>query len=201
MTTKKLLGISALILTLLALTVIGGVIVWALSWEHPVDVGAQEEYWSARTAEIQEHSKAWNEQNIVKYQIGIRLTYTSECKREVTIENNVVTQTTRDNCEEMPLASLKTVDDLFAFIKTVVDAKGCGSNGCECDGPLVMNVIYDQQYKFPQLAKPVSHREEIWRFKREKLISFGENFLYGNTCAVSFDAGTEWEIYSFAPLN
>lgn len=202
MTTKKLLGFSLFVLTVLALTVIVGVILWALSWEHPVDVGVQEEYWSARTAEIQEHTKAWNEQNITKYQIGMRFSHTSECTLEAVIENNVVVQTIKDTCHEAAYADLKTIDGLFAFIKAVADAKGCGANGCDCDGPLVMDVVYDEQYKFPQTAKPVSHREEIWRFKKAKVIPWGERFEYDHqACSVHYDDGIDWEIYSFTPLN
>lgn len=202
MTTKKVLGISLLVLTLLALTVIVSVILWALSWEHPVDVGAQEDYWRARTAEIQEHTKTWNEQNIIKYQMGIRFSHTSECDLEAIIEKNVVVQTIKDTCQEAAYANLKTVDGLFAFIKSVADAQGCGANGCDCDGPLVMDVVYDQQYKIPQTAKPVSHREEIWRFKKAKVIPLWERFDYNpQSCSVHYDDGIDWEIYSFTPLN
>lgn len=202
MTTKKLLGISTLILTLLTLIAGGIGVWWVLSLERPIDDAVQNEYWNTQTTQIEARTKLWAEQNIIKYKIGIRFSHTSECALEAVIENNVVVQTIKDTCQEAAYANLKTVDGLFAFIKSIADAQSCGANGCDCDGPLVMDVVYDQQYKFPQAAKPVSHREEIWRFKRAKVISLSESFDYdGKTCAVNYDAGIDWEIYSFTPLN
>lgn len=198
---RKFAGISLFVLAVLVL-VIGTLSQWIISLEYMPNYAAQEEYWDKQNADVQEHIKAWEEQKITKYQLTMHLSYTSECERKVTIENNAVTQTFKDTCKSSAYTKLKTIDDLFALINAVAKAKSCGTNGCDCDGPTVMDVVYDKQYKFPQTAKPVSHREETWRFKKAKVFPFVEDFMIGRKfCTLLGEFGIGWAIYSFTLLQ
>jgi hypothetical protein len=146
-------------------------------------------YWNEQSVEIQKHKKIWSEQDITKYRIGINLLgYPENCSRELVVDDNVITQVIKDDCKYA--SDFGTVDSLFSMIQRMVDNKMCGANGCDCDGPFIIDAVYDEKYGFPKIGNPATHPEKRWMFGA-KFFSF---------CTLLGDLGIGWNVYSFSPI-
>jgi len=161
---------------------------------------APEQYWDEKAKEIQNRTQVWSEQKITRYKMGIQFSYISRCAKELVIENDKVVQVIKDDCTQSDFSKFNTIDDLFALLKAEIDSKHCGPNGCDCDGPSISDIVYDEKYKFPKMATPASHPEERWRFEKHSLI-LPDDFFGRRFCTLLGEFEIGWNINTFLPLK
>ena len=153
-------------------------------------------YRRAKIDEVQAHKQMWFEQKITSYKIGIRfMGYMSEFPQEYTVLDGVSDRmNSGENCNDYDCA-FPTIDDLFDRLIQKNLSRYCGRDGCACNGPWTMDVIYDERYKFPKTANRINDYAARGMFKNwweERPLCLGY---------VDFDMIYGWEIYSFIPID
>jgi hypothetical protein len=145
----------------------------------------QEQYWRTKLEEVQYQKQLWTNQKITKYKLEVReLTYNQNYTRTIIVGSDTVVENAAREC--------CFIEELFSSIETVIEQKRCGNNGCECDGPIVTDVVYDETYHFPKTGKLMNHPEEGWKFGPRPTFC---------TFLGDLSIGTSWEIYSFTSLE
>jgi hypothetical protein len=157
-----------------------------------LSIGVQELYWRAKANDVDNHAQWWREQKIIKYKMGIRWFGLSTGSQELVINDKKVEQMRTNNCNN---CSSTTIEDLFAFVENLNKARHCGANGCECDGPFIMDVVYDTKYSFPQKANPTYDSMALWMYRID-LMKPGKGF-----CTMLGNLGIGWEVFSFTPMQ
>lgn len=156
----------------------------------------QDQFWAEQTEKVQYQRQLWNAQKISKYKLKIGFV---DCIQEVIVENNHAPQIIKD-CSE---SRFITISQLFNQIETVLGMHACGPNGCDCDGPYIIEAVYDEKYHFPKSGKPVYASHETWRYQKINLIEslshpFTKKFC---TLLAGLPWSESWEVYSFTPMK
>lgn len=191
MTRKRVLGISLIIIFVLAFLYI-----------FPPNAVLQELYWQAKIAEVESYRQQWAEQKIIKYQIGITMWENGECRRELIVENNQIVQIIKEDCGGR---GVHTIDEMFSLLKKIaVKYRVCGPNSCVCDGPFVIEATYDAGYKFPKTVDTIYDEKESWRFEKTNIFGipdfFANNTRFCTLLGYPYEWGA-WDIDTFVPLK
>lgn len=152
----------------------------------------KDHYWQTKLAEVQTHRQIWSKQKISTYKIGIRAIAPLECSQELLIHNNAPVQIMQNNCYGYVFF---TVETLFAIMEKIIGERNCNLGGCHC-GRMAVDVVYDEEYKFPKIAKSYYDRGDWWMFENKAgWFSCWENaYLYS-------PYSIDYEIYSFIPTE
>ncbi len=62
------------------------------------------------------------------------------------------------------IMEMLTVAELFARAERAISAPECGPNGCICDGPIIVDVVYDSALGYPQRLDYRVSPENRWRY-------------------------------------
>ena len=158
----------------------------------------QESYWAEQKEKVQYQMQLWNEQKIIKYQVDFLSQDDNKCIRQVVVENDNVSKIIND----CPKASFSKISQMFDDINGMLDNHVCGPNSCECDGPYIIDAVYDEKYHFPKSGKTNYHPQESWRFKKTNILML-PNLLEGRKyCTLlGYSWGEAWEVVSFIPMK
>jgi hypothetical protein len=85
--------------------------------------------------------------------------------------------------------AIMSVTGLFARIDKLSQSPLCGPNGCGCDGPLEIRVVYDTQLGYPALIEQELRPDERWRYFEYWV----HNSVGGGCTAVGYE-GTRIEV-------
>lgn len=94
-----------------------------------------------------------------------------ECEQDFEVRDGKVSYRHRDECPTNPvagasggLANLYTVQRLFERIDETLNGPSCGPNGCICDGPIQLEVVYHPQLGYPQRITWALGQGQRWRY-------------------------------------
>lgn len=158
----------------------------------------QEQFWTEQTEKVQHQRQLWNAQKITKYKLKIGFIL-YDCVQEVIIESNHTPQIIKDCLD----SRLMTISQLFNQIETVLGMHACGPNGCDCDGPYIIEAVYDEKYHFPKSGKPTYASQESWRYQKTNILRLPN--LLGDRKYCTMLSGLpwseSWEVVSFTPMK
>ncbi len=135
-------------------------------------VGSFLAYCSSPMTQLSEARALWQSQNITAYRIAVQYQIPLyECQQDFDVRDEQVAYRYKDECQVTPVAGSFTgqfepliVSDLFQRIEDTFTNPDCGPNGCACDGPIGVDVVYDSKYGFPQKLTYRIVPELRWRY-------------------------------------
>jgi hypothetical protein len=137
------------------------------------------------------YRQKWLARPFANYEMDISVDALAQCQTRYTVIDEQVTDvvSTGQGCNEL----VYSVSDLFAEIEK---DRGCGPNGCGCDGPIGAEAEYDETLGYPT-------RIEI-RLMPERRLSFPDYWAkklpFYSYCTDAGFIGTIIEVNSLTPI-
>jgi hypothetical protein len=103
----------------------------------------------------------WQKNAVSHYRLTLNYSELNDCQLKVEIKNGKVISRQKNTCSTIP--SVQTVTDLFQHIESANNQK-CGPNGCACDGPLAVDVVYDSQLGYPRQIQMRLQPQKRWLY-------------------------------------
>ena len=133
--------------------ILGGavVLIAGLWWTGPLAWKRAQERAAARatTAQLQELEAAkarWAARPFSRYRLAVQADSSlARCAQDLEVHGTEPAIVLENTCP-----STLTMEDLLASIESTITARECGPNGCECDGFVAIDVVYDQQWGYPR---------------------------------------------------
>jgi len=145
----------------------------------------------------------WTTTGYVDYRIVVALnSATFTCEMDFEVRGGTVSEMHSSTCPGIGggqrMAERYTIGALFERIQTHVDARlPCGTNGCQCDGILGLEVAYDSALGYPvRLDQPP--RPELRFFTFDYWGALLRGIL---TCPAQASDSTQIEVRSLTPLK
>jgi hypothetical protein len=115
------------------------------------------------------------------------------CRQDVEVRDERVIAVLSNTCPRSPM----TVTNLFVEIERYILTIGgqCGPNGCDCDGPIGVDVIYDSRLGYPRQLEVRSKPELRWRY-----LAYWRRVLSGGGCTLVGFGGPAIEVVALTPL-
>jgi hypothetical protein len=174
---RKLLIVTAGALT--ALLIAGGV-VWLFLPRLGVNPLPPQSRWALRTFD--------------EYRLAYHISGLVDCRVEVEVQGEVPisSQTTPAGGA---FCAVMSVTGLFKRIDTLAGGPHCGPNGCGCDGPVTLAVVYDSQLGYPLLIERQLRPDLRWQYFEDWV----HELVQGGCTAVGY-IGTKIEVTSLTPV-
>ena len=175
---RRYLLLATTIVALLSCAAVGLALQWAPSQEQSLA--------AARAL--------WDRRPFSRYRMVTEHTGGLEtCRQDVEVWDERVVAVLSNTCPRSPM----TVVNLFLEIERYILTIGgqCGPNGCACDGPIGVDVVYDSRLGYPRRLKVRSKPEQRWQYP-----AYWRRLLSGGGCTlIGFD-GPAIEVVSLTPL-
>jgi Family of unknown function (DUF6174) len=118
----------------------------------------------------------WQRNAVSHYRLSLNYSNLDNCQQEVEIKDDKVISRKKNTCSTIP--SVQTITDLFQYIESANNQK-CGPNGCACDGPIAVNVVYDSQLGYPRQIEMQLQPQKRWLYYNSV-----EDFYPGRPCTL-----------------
>lgn len=118
----------------------------------------------------------WQKNSVSHYRLTLNYSHLNDCQQDVEIKDEKVISRQKNTCSEIP--SVQTVTELFQHIESANNQE-CGPNGCVCDGPLAVNVVYDSQLGYPRQIEMRLQPQKRWLYYDSV-----EDFYPGKMCTL-----------------
>jgi len=116
----------------------------------------------------------WQGKAVSHYRLTLHYSHLNDCQQQIEIKDEKVISRQKNTCATIP--SVQTITDLFHHIESANNQK-CGPNGCACDGPVAVNVIYDSQLGYPRQIEMQLQSQKRWLYYDSV-----EDFYPGRLC-------------------
>jgi hypothetical protein len=137
----------------------------------------------------QTNFNTWNSQAPGKYRIVVQYDYTFYvpfCLQDIEVQNGKIVAVRQNTCSQPGYeATPQNISDLFGRIDKALASNQCGSNGCECDGYIVPEVLYDSKYGYPRSMQLTMKRDNSDPSNLKRSCSNG-NFTPSKFTVISF---------------
>jgi hypothetical protein len=117
------------------------------------------------------------------------------CRQEIEVAGDRVAAVLQNTC---PHPARTTVSDLFDRIEYYHTQRPCGPNGCDCDGAVGAQVVYDTLLGYPQQLHIASQRASRWQHT-----AYWKNRLQNGgrlKCVLAGYRGPRFSIVSLTPV-
>ena len=119
----------------------------------------------------------WTARNLNHYRLVVVKSEhprsSDQCQQDIEIQDEKVITVFQDTCKDSLFVKRViseqpslTITDLFHQIEHYTSKRQCGPNGCQCDGVIRANVVYDTQFGYPHTMsielKPFPYQNWIW---------------------------------------
>ncbi len=138
----------------------------------------------------------WHAQHLDRYKLLIEHRgLLSRCQQEVEIAAEQIVAVAENSC---PYPATTTITGLFATTERYMAERPCGPNGCDCDGSMKVDVVYNQQLGYPQQLVIRTQLAERWQH-----LDYWRN-LWKNQgrlrCAVAGYSGPNIRVLALTPV-
>jgi hypothetical protein len=115
------------------------------------------------------------------------------CRQDVEIADERVVAVFANTCSRSPI----TVTNLFLEVERFGMTIGgkCGPNGCACDGPIDVDVVYDPALGYPRRFEVRSKPERRWQY-----LGYWRGLALGSGCTLVGFSGPSIEVVAIRPL-
>jgi hypothetical protein len=154
---------------------------------------AEPNEWARRLEEVRNDSESvWTMQNIRQYRMIVDRYHTAlDCRQEIVHQDHVSTLV-EDTCND---GVVRDINYLFDHVETRITHYAanptCGPNGCDCDGPINIEVDYHIRYGYPMII-----REHVFPEYRDRTQDIPGQL---HTCTAMGFAGERLYLTAFIP--
>lgn len=118
-------------------------------------------FWPTPRHALATARERWHAQHLDRYRLLVEhRALLSRCQQEVEIADEQIVAVAENSC---PYPATTTINDLFATTERYMAERPCGPNGCDCDGSMRVDVVYDQQFGYPQQLVIRAQPSERWQ--------------------------------------
>jgi hypothetical protein len=140
--------------------------------------------------ELEMASHLWQTKNVQHYQMDV---FQGECEQQIEV-NGDITIVMRDTCShylqfDMPYI-FNLIEERIEWYRLY---PRCGPNGCECDGPVNIDVEYDPKFGYPRAVKERPFAE----YRTQPALQDGEG---ESDCGEQEYKGLELKVFYVKPL-
>jgi hypothetical protein len=136
----------------------------------------------------------WARRTFTHYRLDYHISGLVDCSVEADVEAEVVSSS-----QTTPLGggfcAIMSVTGLFERIDKLAEGPRCGPNGCGCDGPITMEVVYDDSLGYPHLIERQVRPDLRWQYFEYWV----HQMVQGGCTAVGY-LGTKIEVSAPIPL-
>jgi hypothetical protein len=142
--------------------------------------------------ELTAAKQKWQKNAVSHYRLTLNYSELNSCQQELEIKNEKVISRKKNTCSTIP--SVQTVTELFQHIDSANNQK-CGPNGCACDGPLAVDVVYDSKLGYPRQVGMRLQPQKRWLY-----YSSLEDFYPGTPCTLIGFINQNISVSEFTPI-
>jgi hypothetical protein len=135
--------------------------------------------------------RRWGARPFSGYRLVIETHAFGSCHYEIEVRDERVTTILQRSC----LGPAPTVTDMFHEIQAHIDERSCGPNGCACDGPIGVEVVYDSQLGYPTQFVIRPQPQHRWQY-----IGYWKQAVFGGGCTLIGWISQRMTVLSLTPL-